>query len=442
MGVARVQGDADARAELELGAGDVERLGERLEDPRAGLDGDLLGVAIAIEVAEQEQELVAALAGEQVAGARGHRQPLGRLAQYLVAAGVAERVVDELEAVEVDVDEPDGAAAAPRARERLGEVLLEQRAVGQAGQPVVVGEVRDLALGLAALGDVDGRAQRTADAPVLVVEDRVVPRQRPQLAAARDHVGLGRGVARRDVAGDEALEVGAPLVHLLRGGAGGEPVTAHEVALVVAEQLVPGVVEHLDVAGGIEDEDHRAGEVEVALGAVTLLAQPPLRALAIGDVAERVDEPVGLLVAAAAQRTAVGRHPPLAVLVDEAHEDALARDALAQGGQRRARARVDAPPVREEDLLVAEVRRPAPDDRRGGEAEDAAGARVGGDRHAVAVEHDHALVERGDDGAVELAGDAQRGRRVEAPAPRPLLLHVEDVLPYLHGRHIGGLCWS
>ncbi len=65
---------------------------ERLHDPLAGeLRDDLrvLGAAV-----EQQQELVAALAREHVAGARQRRDPLGGLAQDRVAAGVAERVVD------------------------------------------------------------------------------------------------------------------------------------------------------------------------------------------------------------------------------------------------------------------------------------------------------------------------------------------------------------
>src|SRR5260370_806490 len=62
-GVARVERDADRRADVELGAGDRERLGERLEQVLGDAAGVLLGL-LAVEIAEQEQELVAALAGE------------------------------------------------------------------------------------------------------------------------------------------------------------------------------------------------------------------------------------------------------------------------------------------------------------------------------------------------------------------------------------------
>src|SRR5439155_522693 len=83
-------------------------------------------------------------------------------------------------------------------------------------------------------------------------------------------------------------------------------------------------------------------------------------------------------------------------LVDAAHEDAAARLAVAQRGHD---ARVDAPAVLEEDLLVADVGRLAAEDGRGRQPDDAAGALVDGDGDAVGVEDDHALLDRGDDGA-------------------------------------------
>ena len=60
----------------------------------------------------------------------------------LVAADVAERVVDELEGVDVEVQERDAGAGAAGAGERQREVLLEQGAVRQAGQRVAEGELR------------------------------------------------------------------------------------------------------------------------------------------------------------------------------------------------------------------------------------------------------------------------------------------------------------
>ncbi len=76
----------------------------------------------------------------------------------LVARLVAERVVHELEVVEVDRDHGDPEAVAPRPSERELEQLVEHRAVRHARQLVVVREVGDVLLGRLALGDVEHHA--------------------------------------------------------------------------------------------------------------------------------------------------------------------------------------------------------------------------------------------------------------------------------------------
>jgi hypothetical protein len=58
-------------------------------------------------------------------------------AQQLVAGVVAERVVDHLEAVEVEQEDGRRRAAAAHARERAREAVAEQLAIRQPGQRVV-----------------------------------------------------------------------------------------------------------------------------------------------------------------------------------------------------------------------------------------------------------------------------------------------------------------
>ena len=104
------------------------------------------------DAVEQHGELVAAEARDGVAGAQRATQPARDGDQQLVADVVAERVVDELEAVEVE--EQDGDAARPgRARcgaaDRLVEAVEEQHAVRQPGQRVVQRVVLQALLGLA-----------------------------------------------------------------------------------------------------------------------------------------------------------------------------------------------------------------------------------------------------------------------------------------------------
>ena len=74
--------------------------------------------------------------------------------QELVAGVVAERVVDVLEAIEVEEQHGRLQTAALRQRDGLGEVLLQEHAVGQPGERVVVGEPPDLFLRRARCRDV------------------------------------------------------------------------------------------------------------------------------------------------------------------------------------------------------------------------------------------------------------------------------------------------
>ena len=67
---------------------------------------------------------------------------------------MAERVVDDLEAIEVEEQDGQTGVVALRVRQRDGQTVLEQQAVRQVRQRVVIGEVFDLLLGVRALGDV------------------------------------------------------------------------------------------------------------------------------------------------------------------------------------------------------------------------------------------------------------------------------------------------
>ena len=74
-------------------------------------------------------------------------QPLREALQQLVAVAVAHRLVDHLEAVEVE--EEDGEPLPPPlgAGQRRPQMPEQQAAVGQVGQRVVVGQVLDLVRG-------------------------------------------------------------------------------------------------------------------------------------------------------------------------------------------------------------------------------------------------------------------------------------------------------
>ena len=90
-------------------------------------------------------EFVAAEPADLAVVAHHRLQPLRDLAQQRVADRVAERVVDVLEAVEVDQEQRAALLPMGGVAQRFLERLAHHRAVGQAGQRVEAGEAGDLA---------------------------------------------------------------------------------------------------------------------------------------------------------------------------------------------------------------------------------------------------------------------------------------------------------
>ena len=186
LGAQRRQGDADARADVDLVAAQRERRAQRLGDAL----GDPDRVALAGDVLAQDGELVAAeprggVARPQHAGqARGHR------AQQLVAGGVAHGVVDRLEAVEVEEEDGERRRVAAEARERLAEAVDEQGAVGQAGEVVVHRLVREPCLEALAL---DGQRDRVAQGALVdaALDQHVLRALADGLQGERVVVGAG-----------------------------------------------------------------------------------------------------------------------------------------------------------------------------------------------------------------------------------------------------------
>ena len=141
-------------------------LADRLEH---ALGDALRGVAVG--VAQQDGELVAAEAGDDVGLADAVMQRAADRADDLVAGLVAAGVVDVLEAVEVEQEDRALAAVAGGVGDELGELLVEAAAVEELGQRVVVGQVLQLVLEALALRD--------------VADDRRERRRRRRSAAAR-----------------------------------------------------------------------------------------------------------------------------------------------------------------------------------------------------------------------------------------------------------------
>ena len=160
--VGRIEADTDARRDEEIPVVQTVRLlggGEKFcrRHFRACCIRNL---------GQHHREFVSAHARHGVRFAHRAAQVLRHLLQELVAHVMAQAVVDELEAVEVE--EHDGhraAAPPPRHRERLLETVPEQNAVGQAGQAVVVRLVGDDRFLAFALGDITEDGDVVLDVP-------------------------------------------------------------------------------------------------------------------------------------------------------------------------------------------------------------------------------------------------------------------------------------
>ncbi len=90
---------------------------------------------------QQNRKLVAAETRHGVAFAHTARQSLGDRLQHSIACGVAERVVDGFEAIEIEQEHGLHLIVAAGHRDRLFQTIFEEHLVGQVGQRVVIGEV-------------------------------------------------------------------------------------------------------------------------------------------------------------------------------------------------------------------------------------------------------------------------------------------------------------
>ena len=245
-------------------------------------------VVVVAQVLEDHRELVAAQARHGVGGAHAGREARRDALQQLVAHLVAERVVDGLEAVQVDEHEREPGVAARRVDDRLLEAIVEQHAVGQPGEGIARGEVLGALLGLLALRDV-GRGPRHAQRPPVGVALRhLAARVHPDPVAARR---WARGTRSRipSLTPFIALPIAAANTSRSSGWFHAAHLVAGEgrLARLSAQQRRPALVEvdRLFLRSQSQSARREPGEreVEPLLGAHHLL----LGALAQRDVARR-----------------------------------------------------------------------------------------------------------------------------------------------------------
>ena len=281
---ARGHGDADAGADFDQMIVDLVALAQAIDDAA----GEACGIFAGMDVLLEHDEFVAAEAGDKILGPQHFAQAVGDRAQQLVAAGMAERVVDLLELVEVDEQQRRQLIGALLGGKQAADLVAEIDPVGQRGEFVVARQMADARFGVAPLGDVfqehDGAAaghrlerprQRTAAHRIGIGGDHVaglgiLDFGEDHLAAgSRDRAGENAGVD--DVGGTGAAldEIVGQLHHLA------EAVIHHREPAVGAEHAQP--VRHV-VERGVElagqrrlakargqrlDEDRVQAEVDV-----------------------------------------------------------------------------------------------------------------------------------------------------------------------------------
>ena len=126
-------GNADARRDTLIVAAPVGGVAQRGNESVADVDR----VQVVVDGGSEHDELVAADTSDRVHRPEDCSQPCGDAPQHGISGGMALRVVDLLEPVEVD-EEHDGApASALGVRQRLTHTVDEQRPIGQSGQCVV-----------------------------------------------------------------------------------------------------------------------------------------------------------------------------------------------------------------------------------------------------------------------------------------------------------------
>ena len=124
-----------------------------------------MACAASRDLLEQQRELVAAEARQDLARPQAGLQAAGDRHQQAVAHEVAEAVVDVLEAVEVQEQHREPQARFPPVREWAStlEAVQEEGAVREVGQGIVQGGVAELLFRLPALGDVERHSYRAAE---------------------------------------------------------------------------------------------------------------------------------------------------------------------------------------------------------------------------------------------------------------------------------------
>lgn len=275
-----VAGDADAGPDLRRVVAEGDRLGDGRRE--GGREGDrLAGVGAMVE---EDGELIPAEASDgRACGGAAAQAPRGN-GQDDVPGGVAELVVDVLEAIQVDEEDGDAAGQLWLPGDGRCQLCHEVGAVGEAGEGIVGRLVEEMGFELALRGDVAEGAPEGGHARGLAAE--------VEGAFHDDAPPIPREEGRLEGRGRLAAQEARDAVLVVRPCFGGADVGLGEVmegVAVVAEGGAPGAIDVVEVAGRVGDLDQLAGVVEELVQPRLALLERRLGARARGDVHGDVD---------------------------------------------------------------------------------------------------------------------------------------------------------
>ncbi|MCY1517581.1 hypothetical protein D9M68_522670 [compost metagenome] len=214
---------------------------------------------------------------------------------------MAEAVVEHLEAVQVDVQQGQAVAALARALAGFVEPVLEQDAVGQPGEVIVIGQVAQALLRFAAGGEVGEETDDMADLPPRVAHHI-------ELQPLRIELAILAGVHQFALPAAALFQLVADQVVAAAGFAGadkGSDVAPDHFFLAIAGDLAERRVGLDHPVVRVEDDDPFAGRLEHRRRQALLLVLE----LARGDVAAGAEHAQHLALLVPLHHAATVFHP-------------------------------------------------------------------------------------------------------------------------------------
>ncbi len=274
---------------------------------------------------QQQGEFVAAHARHGVVVVDAGQQALGHVLEHAIARRMAKGVIDRLETVEVEEHQHHPGLLPLGLLQGGVQAVLEQRAVGQVGEGIVVGQAVDALLAGLAFADVGEEAHIAGQVAFIVEHCGDAYPRRVVLAVAPFQPDLAFPAAALAQLLEHVALLGVLL--LLDGKHAGELVEhlGHGIAADAGECFV-GLD---DVAGRVGNEDRRGGVLEHGRCHAQVFFGPAL----LADVAAHAEHPLEALVFVPHQHQAQLDGDLAAVGAQAVEQEQLRGQGAAQLGQ-------------------------------------------------------------------------------------------------------------